>query len=50
MEQHLFECPICNSKFYLFRAKAKLREKNHKKWLYCFKCNKKRNFTELGQY
>lgn len=50
MEQHLFECPVCNSKYSLFRPKGNLREQNHKKWLYCYKCHKKRNFTELGQY
>ena len=31
MEQHLFECPVCNSKYSLFRAKGNLREQNHKK-------------------
>lgn len=50
MEQHFFECPVCNSKYSLFRPKGNLREQNHKKWLYCYKCHKKRNFTELGQY
>lgn len=50
MEQHIFECPVCNNKYSLFRAKGNLREQNHKKWLYCYKCHKKRNFIELGQY
>ena len=50
MEQHLFECPICNSRYSLFRPKGNLREQNHKKWIYCYQCKRKRNFTELGQY
>lgn len=50
MEQHLFECPVCHSKYTVFRPKACLREQNHKKKLYCYKCRRKRNFLELGQY
>lgn len=50
MVQHLFECPVCHNKTTIFRPKGRLRETNHKKWLYCYVCKKKHNFTELGQY
>lgn len=50
MEQHIFICPRCENKYTLFRPSAHLREKNHKKWLWCYKCKKKTNFIELGNF
>jgi transcription elongation factor Elf1 len=49
-EQHIFECPICGNIYTLFRPIGRLREKNHKKWLWCYKCKKKINFIELGNF
>ena len=40
-------CPECGNTFTIWRRTASQREKYHKKYLYCAKCNKVTNHIEL---
>lgn len=42
-------CPKCKSKFIVFRSAGRMREQNHKKWLWCYKCKRKYNFIEVRE-
>lgn len=42
-------CPKCGTTYVVFRCNGQLREVNHKKWMYCYKCKKKYNFIEVRE-
>lgn len=42
-------CPKCDTHYTIFRCHGQLREINHKKWMYCYKCKKKYNFIEVRE-
>lgn len=43
-----FICPECGIDIPLPRKRNKQRQREHKKFLYCPRCMKKRNFTEYS--
>lgn len=46
VKQIELKCPICGNVFPIFRKQSNLKEKGHKKKLWCWKCKKERNFIE----
>ena len=50
-EIHYFFCCVCgNEGIPIIRRKGQLREKNHKKRLFCVKCQKRVNHTEYTEF
>jgi uncharacterized protein YbaR (Trm112 family) len=43
-------CPICENKVTIFRRVAKQKKFGHRKWLYCWKCQKLTNHFEIRDY
>lgn len=39
-----YQCPVCGTLYPVYRKKASKRKTDHKKLLYCFKCEKRINF------
>lgn len=43
MHAEKYVCPFCDWNTFVYRPASRLREIGHKKWMYCFKCKRKRN-------
>lgn len=47
VRQRVLACPNCGTKTYIWRKASKLRERGHKKRMWCPTCGKERNFVEM---
>ena len=43
-------CPKCKNKITIWRQAGNKRAKGHLKKLYCYKCKRRLNHKELGEY
>jgi hypothetical protein len=46
MIEETYKCPDCDYSFPVWRKKGNKRKSEHKKWLFCIKCEKDKNFIK----
>lgn len=44
-----YACPECRVAYTVWRPQNQLREKKHKKWLYCPVCNTEKNCIKVEE-
>lgn len=45
--EEVYQCPNCENIYTVWRKSSQQRKKEHLKWLFCYRCNKNRNFAKI---